>query len=54
MSCAAGSHVRWAATPGGNLALLVNPKYYLESDFATVLAGAGGKVQVAYSDKPSE
>ena len=46
----AGSHVRWAATPGGNLSLLINPKYYLESDFATVLAGAGGKVQVTYDD----
>lgn len=45
-----GSHVRWAATPGGNLALLSNPKYYLESDFATVLAGANGAVEITFRD----
>lgn len=52
-SSTAGCHVRWAATPGGNLALLINPKYYLESDFATVLAGAGGKVKLSFMHGPS-
>lgn len=43
--------MRWAATPGGNLALLRHPDYYLESDFATVLAGAGGRVEVSSGSK---
>lgn len=44
--------MRSAATPGGNLALLVNPKYYLESDFATVMLGAGGSVGLYDGQKP--
>ena len=43
--------MRWAATPGGNLALTRDPQHYLESDFATVLMGAGGEVQVTDKQK---
>ena len=45
--------MRSLATAGGNLALLVDPKHYLESDFATVLMGAGGSVQLHSSAKSS-
>ena len=43
--------MRWAATPGGNLALTRDTQHYLESDFATVLMGAGGEVQVTNKQK---
>jgi hypothetical protein len=40
--CTAGTHVRNAATIGGNLTLA--RERHLESDLATVLMGAGAKV----------
>ena len=44
----AGTHVRNAATVGGNLALAV--RRGLESDLVTVLIGARAQVQVANAD----
>lgn len=43
----AGTHVRSAATVGGNLALSLQRR--LESDLVTVLMGSGAKVEVSSS-----
>jgi len=45
----AGTHVRSAATVGGNLALAVTARP-LESDLVTVLVGARAQVQVSNAD----
>ena len=44
-----GTHVRSAATVGGNLALAVRARP-LESDLVTVLIGARARVQVSNAD----